>query len=304
MANTSENAIKLRNKRKRTNTLIAYSFIAPNFIGFAVFTLVPILMAVALSFMQWNGSGVQAPKFIGLNNYAKLFSDARFIKSFWNTIIYSVVTAPLTMVCALMLALVLNMKFKGRAFFRTITFFPYVASMVAVTAVWNYLFSPTLGPINQFLISIGIANPPGWATDTNWAMIDIIMFSVWKNMGYYMVMYLAGLQSLDPALTEAAEIDGAGKVKTFFHIVLPQLAPVTVLVTIMVTIQCFKVYDIILMITAGGPGTTTYVLVYYIYEVAFKNWNLGYASAISIVLFVMVLIVTIVQFKVQDRDAA
>ncbi len=287
--------------RRRRNNLIAYSFIAPNFIGFAVFTLVPIVMAVGLSFMKWNGSAIQAPQFVGMGNYVKMLSDGRFKDALVNTVVYTVATVPLTMIFSLLLAVVLNQKIFGRNFFRTMSFFPYVASLVAVATVWNNLFSPVQGPVNQILRSIGIANPPGWAVDNNWAMVTLIMFSVWKNMGYYMIMYLAGLQGISPELYEAASLDGANTIQKFRYVTLPQLGSTNFLVLIMVTIQCFKVYDVVLMITNAGPGTKTLVLVFHIFNVAFKQWDLGYASAISMVLFLMVLIVTIVQFRGEKK---
>lgn len=289
--------------RRRRNNLIAYSFIAPNFIGFAIFTLVPIVMAVVLSFMKWNGSGVQPPRFVGLDNYAHLFRDRRFVEAFFNTIIYTAVTVPVTMIFALLLAVILNQKIFARNFFRTITFFPYVASLVAVAAVWNALFSPEKGPVNEMLRALGIANPPGWAVDPNWAMVTLIMFSVWKNMGYYMVMNLAGLQGISPDLYEAASLDGANSFQKFRYVTIPQLEATNFLVLVMLTIQCFKVYDIVLMITNAGPGTKTLVLVFHIYNVAFKQWDLGYAGAISMVLFLMVMIVTVLQFRGEKKTA-
>ncbi len=289
--------------RKRRNNLIAYSFIAPNFIGFAIFTLVPIVMAVTLSFMKWNGSGVQAPRFVGLDNYTHLLRDGRFIEAFFNTIVYTAATVPLTMIFALLLAVILNQKIFARNFFRTISFFPYVASLVAVAAVWNALFSPEKGPVNSVLRALGVANPPGWAVDPNWAMVTLILFSVWKNMGYYMVMYLAGLQGISPELYEAASLDGANAAQKFRYVTIPQLGATNFLVLVMLTIQCFKVYDIVLMITNAGPGTKTLVLVFHIYNVAFKQWDLGYASAISMVLFLMVMIVTVIQFRGEKKTA-
>jgi multiple sugar transport system permease protein len=288
-------------RRKFFDNLTAYSFIAPNFIGFAVFTLVPIVMSIGLSFMNWNGSGVQKPKFTGFDNYIHLFQDSQFTEAFFNTIVYTVATVPFTMFFALLLAIVLNQKIFAKNFFRTVSFFPYVASLVAVAAVWNALFSPTSGPVNQLLMSFGVKNPPGWAADAHWAMFTLILFSLWKNVGYYMIMYLAGLQSINPELYEAASLDGANTVQKFFKITIPQLGHTTFLVMVMVTIQCFKVYDIVLMITNGGPGTKTQVLVFYIYNVAFNDWNLGYASAISMVLFVLVLSATLVMFRREKK---
>lgn len=285
--------------RKRKNSLIAYSFIAPNFIGFLVFTLGPILFAFALSLMEWNGMGT--PKFVGIENFARLFSDKRFITAFWNTIVFTAVTVPLTMICALLLAVALNQKIFARNFFRTVNFFPYVASLVAVAAVWNMIFSPDKGPVNELLRAIGVADPPRWAADKDWALTTVILFSVWKNMGYYMVIYLAGLQGIAPELYEAAGLDGAGTVQKFRYVTLPQLGSTTFFVLIMVTIQCFKVFDQVMMITQGGPGTSTLVLVYHIYNVAFMQWNLGYASAVSLVLFLLVLAITLVQFRGEKK---
>ena len=195
----------------------------------------------------------------------------------------------------------LNQNVKLRNFFRTVAFFPYVASLVAVAAVWNMIFNPSMGPINMILnqfFGVAVENLPRWAAGKDTAMITVILFSVWKNMGYYMVIYLAGLQGCNPDLNEAAELDGANRWQQFWHITLPQLRPTTFFVVIMLTISGFKVYDQMYMITQGGPGTATMTLVYYIYNVAFVNTpKYGYASAISMVLFVLVLIVTIIQFR-------
>lgn len=196
------------------------------------------------------------------------------------------------------LAMLLNQKVKFRNFFRTVSFFPYVASLVAVAAVWNMIFSPSMGPVNQILATLGVENLPKWAAGKDTAMLTVILFSVWKNMGYYMVIYLAGLQGTNPELEEAAELDGASKWQIFWNVTLPQLKPTTFFVIIMLTIASFKVYDQMYMITQGGPGNATMTLVYYIYNVAFVNTpKYGYASAVSMVLFVLVLFVTIIQFK-------
>lgn len=186
-------------QRKIRNNLIAYSFIAPNFIGFAVLTLVPIIAAVGLSFASWNGS--TKLEWVGLQNYARLFTDRIFKQSFVNTLIYSAATVPLTIIASLLLAILLNQKIAARNFFRTVSFFPYVASMVAVAAVWNALFDPNKGMVNQMLMGLSIQNPPRWIADPHWAMVDIILFSVWKMMGYYMVIYLAGLRALTRSFT-------------------------------------------------------------------------------------------------------
>ncbi|MGO4937848.1 carbohydrate ABC transporter permease [Fundicoccus sp. Sow4_H7] len=290
-----------RKKRKLKESLVAYSFIAPNFIGFAVFTLVPIIFAIVLSFFDWDGSNPM--EFIGFDNFVRMWNDPRVHTAFWNTIIYALGTVPLTIVTSLGLAVLLNRNIKGRNFFRTISFFPYVASLVAVAAVWNMIFSPVNGPINQILNYLGVVNPPRWAADRDWAMVTVIFFSVWKQMGYYMVIFLAGLQGISSEMYEAAELDGASKWQQFLNVTLPQLKPVIFFVLMILTINSFKVYDIIYMITQGGPGTSTLVLVYEIYNTAFRNWNLGYSSAISMLLFVVVLIVTVIQFRGEKNFA-
>lgn len=283
-------------KKTIRENLTAYSFIAPNFIGFCVFTLVPMVFAIGLAFCSWDG--VHDIEFIGLKNFTDLMGDATFKKAFVNTIVYSIGTVPLTLVCSLGLAMLLNQNVRLRNFFRTVSFFPYVASLVAVAAVWNMLFSPSMGPINMVLSALGVENLPRWAAGKETAMITVILFSVWKNMGYYMVIYLAGLQGTNPDLKEAAGLDGANKWQIFWNVTLPQLRPTTFFVVIMLTISSFKVYDQMFMITQGGPGNATITLVYDIYNVAFVNTpKYGYASAISMVLFVLVLIVTLIQFK-------
>lgn len=297
----NKSSLSPKNKRKIKETLTAYSFIAPNFIGFAILTLGPIIFAIVLSFYEWDGSNQMT--FIGIDNFLTMWEDARVHDAFWNTLIYAAGTVPLTIASALGLAILLNQQIKGRNFFRTVSFFPYVASLVAVAAVWNMIFSPVNGPINETLLMFGITDPPRWAADSDWAMVTIILFSVWKQMGYYMVIFLAGLQGISAELYEAADLDGANKWKKFLNVTLPQLRPVTFFVLMILTINSFKVYDIVYMITQGGPGTSTLVLVYEIYNTAFRNWNLGYSSAISVLLFAVVLVVTLVQFRGEKNFA-
>jgi multiple sugar transport system permease protein len=205
------------------------------------------------------------------------------------------------MVAALALAMLLNQPFSGRNFFRTNFFFPYVASLVAVAVVWNMLFHPAMGPVNQLLSALGVENPPRWTASVDWAMPTVIMASIWKGMGYYMVIYLAALQGIPPYLYEAAEIDGASAWQKFRYVTLPMLTPATFFVSIMLTIASFKVFDLILVMTGGGPGRATNVLVIHTYNTAFREFRFGYSSAIAMVLFVIVLIITIVQFRMEKR---
>ncbi len=307
---------KARHKMGRLgkkNTLIAYSFLAPNFIGFAVFTLVPVICAIALSFFDWNGGDLSLLKFVGLENYENIFAVKKVaekgIEYFFNradlgitlknTVFYTVVTVPLTIVCALALAILLN-KIKGALFFRTVFFFPYVSSMVAICVCWSFMLMRN-GPVNQMIMALGIDFNKGWTADSTMAMWAIILVSVWRNMGYYMVLYLAALQGIPRELTEAATVDGANKWQQFLHVTLPQLKPTTFFVSVMMVISCFKIYDVVAIMTEGGPGRATKMLVTYIYDEAFVKIRYGSASAISMVLLVIVLAVTIIQFSSEKK---
>ena len=300
-------------KLERKNTLVAYSFLAPNFIGFAVFTLVPVICAIALSLFEWNGGDISKMKFVGLDNYATIFATKKVAEkgigyffnradlgiALKNTVFYTVVTVPLTIVCSLALALLLN-KIKGAVFFRTVFFFPYVSSMVAICVCWSFMLMKD-GPVNQIIMALGIDFNKGWTADSTMAIWSIILVSVWRNMGYYMVLYLAALQGIPRELTEAATVDGANKWQQFLHVTLPQLKPTTFFVSVMMVISCFKIYDVVAIMTDGGPGRSTKMLVTYIYDEAFIKVRYGQASAISMVLLVIVLLVTIIQFRSEKK---
>ncbi len=292
---------KTYSKRRRIlqQNLTAYSFIMPNLTGFALFTLLPMLFSMALAFMSWDGANEVS--WAGLQNFRELLDDDTFIIALKNTFVYVGGTVPLTMVASLGLAILLNQPLKGRNFFRTTFFFPYVASLVAVAVVWNMLFHPALGPVNQMLLSLGVENPPRWTASVDWAMPTVIMASIWKGMGYYMIIYLAALQGIPGYLYEAAEIDGANGWQKFRYVTLPMLAPATFFVSIMLTIASFKVFDLILVMTNGGPGRATNVLVIHTYNTAFRQFEFGYSSAIAMVLFAIVLLITIVQFRMEKR---
>jgi multiple sugar transport system permease protein len=286
-------------KQSRRNTLIGISFILPNFLGFALLTLVPVVAAFGLAFMEWDS--YNPAEWVGLDNFQKMFGSDTFWIALRNTLYYGLGHVPLTLLCSLGLALVLNRKLRGVRFFRTAAFFPYVTSMVAVAVVWNMLFNPTMGPVNQFLVHLGISNPPGWTSSSDWAMPAVIITSVWRDMGYYMILFLAGLQTIPVEYYEAARVDGANAWQRFWHITLPTLRPTTFLVLILLTVGSFKVFDLIVVMTDGGPGRATLVLSQLIYREGIAQGDFGYASAISLVLFVIVLIVTVLQFRLGER---
>jgi len=292
---TRRRKVVSRRRRRVQDALVAYSFIAPNFLGFAVFTLGPILFAFVLAFMHWDGSN--AMTFAGLDNFWRLFEDKAFIAAFWNTIIYTVVSVPATLACALGLAILLNQKILGRDFFRTAMFFPYVASLVAVAVVWNMIFNPEMGPVNMLLYTLGLdpKDMPGWAADRHWAMVTVILFGVWKSMGYFMVIYLAGLQGINSELYEAADLDGANAWQKFLYVTVPQLAPTLAFYAIVELINMLSwVFAYIYVMTLGGPQNSTVVTEFYIYQQVFQNSQIGVGAAAGVVLLgiVTVLLVT------------
>ncbi len=295
---------KSARQRKAQRNLVAYSFIAPNFIGFAVFTLVPIVIAFYMALCEWDGSN--PAKFVGLKNFIDLTSDTFFLNSLINTAIYSFGTVPLTIALSLGLAILLNQKIRGKGVVRVIACLPYVSSMIAVTTVWRMMFHPTKGPINALLyyaFHVPKSGLPQWFTG-HLILLSYILFSLWKSMGYYMVIYLAGLQGINSELYEAAELDGASMWQRFRFITWPQLRPTTFFVIIIMTINCFKIYDTAVMLNGSSDmSTSSMVLVSFIYNKAFGAWELGYASAAAIVLFAIVLVITLFQFKNEGKFA-
>ncbi len=296
--NQNKTSISKR-RRKFKDNLVAYSFIMPNLLGFAMFTLIPMAFSMVLALMHWDGANVVT--WVGLENFKELLDDDTFRIALINTFYYVIGTVPLTMAASLGLALLLNQPLKGRNFFRTTFFFPYVASLVAVAVVWNMLFHPAMGPVNEVLTWLGVANPPRWTASVDWAMPTVIMASIWKGMGYYMIIYLAALQGVPPYLYEAAKIDGASTWQRFRYVTLPMLTPATFFVSILLIISSFKVFDLILVMTGGGPGRATNVLVIHTYNTAFKEFRFGYSSAIAMVLFALVLVITVIQFRMEKR---
>ena len=290
---------KKQMKMNTRNTLIGLSFILPNFLGFLCFILVPVIFSFLLSFAQWDG--FNEIKFAGLSNFVEVFKNRVFLPSLQHTIVYTVFTVFFSMVAALGLALLLNRKMKGINFFRSAVFFPYVASIVAVGAVWNAMFMKDAGPVNEFLRFIGVTNPPGWFASVEWALVGVIIVSVWKNMGYFMIIYLAALQNVPSTLYEAAQIDGASKWQQFWRVTFPMLTPSHFFVFMMLTINSFKVFDLIFVLTDGGPGIATKMLANFIYDQSFLSWNYGTASAASMILFLIVGSITVVQFCIEKK---
>jgi multiple sugar transport system permease protein/alpha-1,4-digalacturonate transport system permease protein len=292
-------ARRRRGRLALRNTAVGWTFLLPNFAGFAVLTLVPVLLLFYYAFTSWNIFG--GAEWTGLANFRQLMHDGSFWTAMTNTVYYAVLHIPLTLAASLGLALLLNRRLRGVAFFRTVAFFPYITSIVALAQVWNMLFSPTYGPINEVLRAIGIAHPPGWTTSATWSMPAVILVGTWREMGYYMLLFLAGLQTIPAQLYEAATVDGANAWQKLRSVTLPGLRPTTFLVTVLLTIGSFKVFDLILVMTNGGPGQSTLVLSQYIFQKGFGENQFGYASAVSIVLFALCFLITVMQFLVNKR---
>ena len=281
-------AIIRRNRKK------AYLFLLPNFLGFFVFTLIPVITALVYSLTDYDGNNRM--NFVGLKNFLQLFSDSSFVFSLQNTLIYTIVTVPLIILLSLLVSVLMNNGVKGAPIYRAIMLFPHIASIVAVTVVWQFLYNAKSGPINQILQTFGVDNPPAWLSNQKTALIAVMIMIVWKGIGYYMIIYLAGLRGIPADQYEAATVDGANAWEKLRYVTIPNLRPVTFYATIMCIINSFQVFTPIYVMTKGGPGRATSVLVLKIYEDAFVNYKFGYASAEAMILFLLILIVTLIQF--------
>jgi multiple sugar transport system permease protein len=295
-------------------------FILPTYIIIFTFIIIPIFFAFYLSFNKWNLLG--SIKFTGLSNYKKLFSSEEFWKAVVNTFYYSFITVPVGIIISLFLAVLLNSKIKGIQVYRTIYFMPVMTSVVASAFIWQWIFQSHNGILNYLIGLIGIKplswlneprglftvifesinmRLPKWLGGPSVTLVAISIMTIWKNTGYYMIIFLAGLQNIPKTLYEAAEIDGASKVKAFFSITLPILSPTTYFVLIMSVIVSFQVFEQVAVTTQGGPLNSSLVLVYFIYQKAFKFLEVGYASSAAFILFAIVLVLTVFQVKLLGK---
>lgn len=273
-------------------------FLLPNFIGMLVFLIVPMIASLVLSFTDWDM--LSEVEFVGLENYVTILQDEVFYEALIHTITFIVLYLPSVIIISLSIALVLNSRIKGVVFFRALQFLPVITSWVAISMIWMWLFNPEYGLINYALSLIGI-DGPAWLHDPNWAMIAIIMTSVWKDIGFVMVIFLSGLQNIPEHYYEAAKIDGAGGIRRFFNITWPLLTPTTFFVLIISMINSFQVFDQVLVMTDGGPAGSTSVLVEQIYKNAFKYYKMGYAAAFSMILFIIIFAFTFIQNRLERK---
>jgi len=274
----------------------AWVFILPAFLGTLIFIIIPIFASFGLSFVDWNL--INKPKIVGFENYIGLFNDPVFYQVLWNTLYYALVSTIFSIILPLILAVALNGKIKGSGFFKTAYFIPFVTPMIVIGIVWTWIFDPNYGILNWVL---GVDDNIKWLYDKDFAMPALIIVSVWKNIGYNMVIFLAGLQTIPESINEASEIDGATGIKKFFLVTFPLLSPTVFFVSIMTTISSFHVFDLIYLMTEGGPENSTTVMVYWLYKQAFEFFNIGKASAIAYVLFVIILCLTYIQWITRKK---
>lgn len=287
-----------RKRRRRKEALTGFLFVAPALVGFLVFYLLPTIRAIQISLTDWNL--MRAPKFIGLANYARLLGDENFWHSAWVTLAYVLYNIPIQTVLGLLLA-VLSDRLARAVSLRAIIIAPYLISNVVAALIWLMMLDPILGLVNGFLEVVGIGRQ-GFLASPDQAMVSVAAISTWRHTGLTALLFYAGLQAIPRHLYEAARLEGAGEWTMFRRITLPLLRPVLAFVLVTSLIGSFQVFDVIAVATAGGPSNSTRVILWYIYENAFKFNKMGYASAISVVLFVTLILVTLLQMRLLKAD--
>ena len=278
-----------------------YGMIAPVIIGLIILNIVPIIQTIYMSFFK-SGDFGRGNIFVGLENYQAMFKDPQVWGATFNTIKYTLIVVPVTICLAMLLAVLLNRKLKGKGLYRTIIFLPMVAAPAAVTMVWRWLYNTQFGLINKGLSELGIA-PVNWINDPGVAIISVAVIGIWSTIGYSMVLLLAGLQEIPRSYYEASNIDGAGPVRQFFSITLPMISPTLFFVLVTSVIQAMQVFDVIyMMIDVASPAyDSTVSLVYLFFNNSFKYSNKGYGSAIVMLLLVIIMIITAIQLKIQKK---
>lgn len=281
---------KLANQQNFAGVL----FILPALLGTIVFIIIPIICSFGLSFAKWDL--LNPIQYVGLENYKVVLTEPVFVKIIINTFVYAIATSIFGVIIPLILACIINTKIKGTDFFKTTYFLPFVTPMIVIGIIWEWIFDPNIGCLNHFLhLHIN------WLYDTNFAMPALIIVSVWKLIGYNMILFLTGLSTINQELLEASKIDGANAYNTFKNITIPLLSPTIFFVTIITAITSFQVFDLIYVMTQGGPLDSTNVLVYAIYKNAFEYFNVGKASALAYVLFAIIFVLTLIQWKLKSK---
>lgn len=284
---------------RRNQWKIAMVFLLPYLLIFSIFRFIPSVGGLVVSFFKWSLGG--DPKFVGIDNYVNLAQDGSFYTSIRNTLSFFVLTVPVLVVASLLLAMLLNQKLAGRRVMRTISIIPYVLIPSIVGIMWNWMFDNNFGLLNYYIKKLG-GSPVFWLTDERFALIAVSIVVVWTYIGYDMILFLAGLQGIPKETYEAAEVDGASTFQVFWHITLPLLKPVTMMVSTLTLVNVVQLFDQIYVMTNGGPGTSTLTMVQYMYTSAFTNYELGYGSAIEVVILVLLMVLITVQNRIGNRE--
>lgn len=285
-------------RKRRMDNISGYLFLAPTLVFFISFILIPILLAGVLSFYKYDL--VTPAKFIGFDNIKKLFQDKGAITAFANTFKFLIILVPIHCGLGLVLAFLVYKAKRFQFFFRTAVYFPTIVTTASVAIAWGYIFATDTGVINYFIRMLGGSNVP-WLTNQTFAYVTIALFSFWKFIGTTFLYYFIGLQNIPDGYYEAAQIDGSSTIYTFFHITVPLLTPTIFFVIVTNVVSVFQIFDEPYLLTNGGPGLATKTVALEIYQTAFKEMNVGYGATISFVLFIIILIITIVQYVGQNK---
>ena len=285
---------------RHREAFVGYLFILPTYVGFIIFILYPLIESMRISFLDF--SILRGSTYIGLDNYMQMLQDPRLRIVYANTIVFTLFAVFFNAGIGLVLAVMLNRRLPilMRNLYRSIFFFPVLIAHTYIAVIWEFLYAQDTGVINYYLSFLGI-EPIPWLSNVHWAMAAIIILDVWKNTGFAMLVFLAGLQSIPNEYYEAAQLDGANERQLFFRITIPMLSPTIFFILVIFMIGALQVFDTIIVLTAGGPGDATRSVVLYIYEIAFRTFNMGYAAAVSMTLFAIILVLTACQFWISRR---
>lgn len=286
--------VKWWDKMSNSERIAAWIFIFPAVLGIIIFIIIPIFFSFGLSFAKWDL--LNPIEFVGFDNYKEILTEPLFGKILLNTVIFALATSIFGVIIPLILASILNRKIRGSEFFKTAYFLPFITPMIVIGIIWQWIFDPNIGLLNKVL-QIHV----NWLYDPHWAMPALIIVSVWKLIGYNMIIFLASLSGISNSMFEAAKIDGANPFETFLYVTIPLLSPTIFFVVIITAVSSFQIFDLIYLMTQGGPLDSTNVLVYAIYKNAFEYFNAGKASAIAYVLFVIILILTLIQWNLRKK---
>lgn len=289
---------KERRTYRRKEVLWGYLFILPNFFLMFVFTLFPVLFAFGVSLTNW--SLLSSPVFVGLENYLKIFQDPVAKVTLKNTLLFTAMSVPMRIILPLLLAVALNQKIRGLAFYRTCYYLPVISASVAISMLFMWILDKNFGLLNRLLLTVGL-HPVGWLTDPKYALFSIVLVTVWRGLGFNMIIFLAALQDVPEDLYDVADIDGANALQKFLYLTVPLISPTIFFLIITGIMDSFQSFDLVYNMTEGGPARSTYLIGFYIWRQAFEYLHMGYGAALAYLLFFAILIITLLQWIVRKR---